>query len=218
MVLKVFFPKNNLSFRQAAAKAKRQAKAKAKASATSRAKAKAKPKAKAAAALPTCGTKRRLKVKTVSELVKKMKRQDGNHDNQEEERKELAPPDPDTTAVERSAVSAGRAVAVMAEEERPDSQGPGGVEVQATPPSPPNRPSSSASAANGSKAKSSSSSTSSSSSSSEDPAPAASSQVPVDSQVQGEENVEEPQPKRTKFQPSGCVKLHLGVLIIQVLS
>ena len=123
--VKGFFPKNNLSFRQAAAKAKRQAKAKAKASATSRAKAKAKPKAKAAAALPTCGTKRRLQLKTVSELVKKMKRQDGNHDNQEEERKELAPPDPDTTAVERSAVSAGRAVAVMAEEERPDSQGPG---------------------------------------------------------------------------------------------
>lgn len=109
-------------------------------------------------------------------------------------------------------------MAVMAEEERPDSQGPGGVEVQATPPSPPNRPSSSASAANGSRPKSSSSTTSSSSSSSEDPAPAASSQVPVDSQVQGEENVEEPQPKRTKFQPSGCVKLHLGVLIIQVLS
>ena len=88
-------------------------------------------------------------MKTVSELVKKMKRQDGNHDNQEEERKELALPDPDTTAVERSAVSAGGSVAVMAEEERPDPQGPGGVEVQATPPSPPNRPSSSASAANG---------------------------------------------------------------------
>ena len=132
--------------------------------------------------------------------------------------KSLPPPDPDTTAVERSEVSAGGSVAVMAEEERPDPQGPGRVEVQATPPSPPNRPSSSASAANGSRPKSSSSSTSSSSSSSEDPAPTASRQVPVDSQVQGEENVEEPQPKRTKFQPSGCVKLHLGVLIIQVLS
>ena len=204
-----FLSKNNLGC-QAAAKAKRQAKAKAKASAKSKAKAKAKPKAKAAA-LPTLSKKRRLKLKTVSELVKRMKRQDGSHDNQGEA-EELAAPDLDTTVVS-SEVSAGASMALVAEEERPDSQGPAEVEVQVTPPpSPPNRPSSSASVANDSKPKSSSSS--SSSSSSTDAAPAAS------SHVQGEEDVfeEEPAPKRTKFQPSGCVKMHLGVLITQVLS